>query len=95
MARDRGGAWGGLDALIGLGGATVQVDLRRQALVHAEARLDRCRQEDLKRAAALFNAAQKAAEKSADRLQGESLVGHILLTRGERSELSNIAANKL
>ena len=32
---------------------------------------------------------------SADRLQGESLVGHIMLTRGERSELSNIAANKL
>ncbi len=32
---------------------------------------------------------------SADRLQGEALVGHILLTRGERSELSNIAANKL
>lgn len=32
---------------------------------------------------------------SADRLQGEGLVGHILLTRGERSELSNIAANKL
>jgi PhoH-like ATPase len=32
---------------------------------------------------------------TADRLQGESLVGHILLSRGERSELSNIAANKL
>lgn len=32
---------------------------------------------------------------AADRLQGEPLVGHILLTRGERSELSNIAANKL
>jgi len=32
---------------------------------------------------------------TADRLQGEALVGHILLNRGERSELSNIAANKL
>jgi PhoH-like ATPase len=32
---------------------------------------------------------------AADRLQGEPLVGHILLARGERSELSNIAANKL
>jgi PhoH-like ATPase len=32
---------------------------------------------------------------TADRLQGESMVGHILLTKGERSELSNIAANKL
>lgn len=32
---------------------------------------------------------------TADRMQGEALVGHILLTRGERSELSNIAANKL
>jgi PhoH-like ATPase len=32
---------------------------------------------------------------TADRLQGESMVGHILLTRGERSALSNVAANKL
>jgi PhoH-like ATPase len=32
---------------------------------------------------------------AADRLQGESMVGHILLTRGERSALSNVAANKL
>jgi predicted ribonuclease YlaK len=32
---------------------------------------------------------------TADRLRGESIVGHILLSQGERSELANIAANKL
>jgi PhoH-like ATPase len=32
---------------------------------------------------------------TADRLHGESLVGHILLSKGERSELANIAATKL
>ncbi|MFC1643335.1 PhoH family protein, partial [Myxococcota bacterium] len=32
---------------------------------------------------------------TADRLRGETLVGHILLSQGERSELANIAANKL
>jgi len=32
---------------------------------------------------------------SADRLHGETVVGHILLTKGERSELANLAANKL
>jgi PhoH-like ATPase len=32
---------------------------------------------------------------SADRLRGESIVAHIMLSRGERSELANIAANKL
>jgi len=32
---------------------------------------------------------------SADRLRGENIVGHIVLSRGERSELANIAANKL
>jgi len=32
---------------------------------------------------------------TADRLRGENIVGHILLSKGERSELSNIAANKL
>jgi PhoH-like ATPase len=32
---------------------------------------------------------------TADRLRGENIVGHILLTKGERSELANIAANKL
>lgn len=31
----------------------------------------------------------------ADRLQGDPLVGHILLTKGERSPLSNLAASKL
>lgn len=31
----------------------------------------------------------------ADRLRDESIAGHILLTKGERSELSNIAASKL
>lgn len=31
----------------------------------------------------------------ADRLKNEPLVGHVLLTKGERSELSNLAANKL
>src|SRR5262245_32527661 len=32
---------------------------------------------------------------SADRLRGEKMVGHIVLSKGERSELANIAANKL
>jgi PhoH-like ATPase len=32
---------------------------------------------------------------TADRLRGENIVGHILLSKGERSELANIAANKL
>lgn len=32
---------------------------------------------------------------TAERLRGEGSVGHILLSRGERSELANIAANKL
>src|SRR4030095_16896402 len=32
---------------------------------------------------------------TADRLRGENLIGHILLSKGERSELANIAANKL
>jgi PhoH-like ATPase len=32
---------------------------------------------------------------TADRLRGEGIVGHILLSTGERSELANIAANKL
>jgi PhoH-like ATPase len=32
---------------------------------------------------------------SADRLRGERMVGHIVLSKGERSELANIAANKL
>jgi PhoH-like ATPase len=32
---------------------------------------------------------------AADRLRGEPLVGHMLLSKGERSELANIAANKL
>jgi len=32
---------------------------------------------------------------TAERLRGEALVGHILLSKGERSELANIAANKL
>jgi PhoH-like ATPase len=30
-----------------------------------------------------------------DRLRGEPMVGHIVLSKGERSELANIAANKL
>ena len=32
---------------------------------------------------------------TADRLKNEALVGHVLLTKGERSELSNLAASKL
>jgi PhoH-like ATPase len=32
---------------------------------------------------------------TADRLHGEPLVGHIVLSKGERSELANVAANKL
>jgi len=41
------------------------------------------------------DAATNGLSVSADRLQGEPLVGHIMMTRGERSALSNIAANKL
>ncbi len=32
---------------------------------------------------------------AADRLKGEAMVGHIVLSKGERSELANVAANKL
>lgn len=32
---------------------------------------------------------------TADRLRGEAIVGHVLLNKGERSELANIAANRL
>jgi PhoH-like ATPase len=32
---------------------------------------------------------------AANRLHGESLVGHIVLTKGERSALANLAAAKL
>jgi PhoH-like ATPase len=32
---------------------------------------------------------------SSDRLRGEPIVGHIVLSKGERSELANVAANKL
>ena len=32
---------------------------------------------------------------TAGRLQGDGIVGHIMLTKGERSELANLAANKL
>ncbi len=32
---------------------------------------------------------------AADRLRGEAIVGHVLLSKGERSELSTLAANKL
>lgn len=32
---------------------------------------------------------------AADRLRGEGMVGHLLLSKGERSDLANIAANKL
>lgn len=32
---------------------------------------------------------------TAERLRGEAIVGHISLTKGERSELANLAANKL
>jgi PhoH-like ATPase len=32
---------------------------------------------------------------TADRLHGEALIGHLVLTKGERSELANVAANKL
>ena len=32
---------------------------------------------------------------AADRLHGETMVGHLVLTKGERSELANVAANKL
>ena len=32
---------------------------------------------------------------TADRLHGEPMIGHLVLTKGERSELANVAANKL
>jgi PhoH-like ATPase len=32
---------------------------------------------------------------AANRLHGEALVGHIVLTKGERSALANLAAAKL
>jgi len=32
---------------------------------------------------------------TAERLKGDSLVGHIVLSQGERSELANLAANRL
>jgi PhoH-like ATPase len=32
---------------------------------------------------------------TAERLRGDSIVGHIVLSRGERSELANLAANRL
>lgn len=32
---------------------------------------------------------------TAERLRGDSMVGHIVLSRGERSELANLAANRL
>ncbi len=32
---------------------------------------------------------------TAERLRGDSIVGHIVLSKGERSELSNLAANRL
>jgi PhoH-like ATPase len=41
------------------------------------------------------DAATNGLTVSADRLRGESLVAHVLLAKGERSELANIAANKL
>ncbi|HEX9620918.1 MAG TPA: PhoH family protein [Polyangiaceae bacterium] len=41
------------------------------------------------------DAATNGLSVAADRLRGERLVGHILLSKGERSELSNIAANRL
>lgn len=41
------------------------------------------------------DAATNGLSVTADRLRGERLVGHILLSKGERSELSNIAANRL
>jgi PhoH-like ATPase len=41
------------------------------------------------------DAATNGLTVTADRLRGESLVGHVLLTKGERSELANIAASKL
>ena len=41
------------------------------------------------------DASSNGLSVSADRLRGERLVGHIVLSKGERSELANIAANKL
>jgi PhoH-like ATPase len=32
---------------------------------------------------------------ASDRLRGEPLAGHVVMSKGERSELANIAANKL
>jgi PhoH-like ATPase len=41
------------------------------------------------------DASSNGLSVSAERLRGERLVGHIVLSKGERSELANIAANKL
>ncbi len=41
------------------------------------------------------DSATNGLSASADRLHGEAVVGHIVLSKGERSELANLAANKL
>jgi PhoH-like ATPase len=41
------------------------------------------------------DASSNGLSVSSERLKGEPLVGHILLTKGERSPLSNLAANRL
>jgi PhoH-like ATPase len=41
------------------------------------------------------DAASNGLTVTADRLHGEAIVGHVVLSKGERSELANIAANKL
>jgi PhoH-like ATPase len=41
------------------------------------------------------DAATNGLSFCSDRLRGESMVGHIVLSKGERSELANVAANKL
>jgi PhoH-like ATPase len=41
------------------------------------------------------DAATNGLTVTADHLRGDGIVGHIMLTKGERSELANLAANKL
>ena len=49
----------------------------------------------LKRLLHYVDAATNGLSFCSDRLRGESMVGHIVLSKGERSELANVAANKL
>ena len=42
-----------------------------------------------------MDSATNGLSVAVERMRNEELVGHILLTKGERSELANVAAAKL